>query len=426
MQIKNVHLVNYRGMKDLTVDFWPGVNLIIGDNGAGKSSLLSGLNKALSRVFQNIESLSSEVITKEEVRFTSSLVGDATESIEYYTPSIAECDIEFDNNITHCKSIIENVDGDTDLVARFNNSATGSSSCILQERINDKNAALPLLAYQSDKKGKVPVVMERVPAGKVERRQGYRGALSGVFDSKNVQNWCFQMELNAFQRKTKITEYETFKKIVSDFVENVEEKNARKNVYFSSEQWTLVYSDGRTTQPLYSLSAGYQGILCLIMDLACRTVILNPRMEDYKAVEGIVLIDEIDQHLHPRWQWKILGALRATFPNVQFIIATHSPIVISSAEDAKIVLMESPNKVTYLPDAYGYTIDDVLELTQGSVSMPQEVRDWRRKIEQALDENDLPKAEGIIWAAEKKLGRDSTTVERMKDFLEVNKWIVEE
>lgn len=58
--------------------------------------------------------------------------------------------------------------------------------------------------------------------------------------------------------------------------------------------------------------------------------------------------------------------------------------------------------------------------------MPQEVKNWRKEIEQALDENDLPKAEGIVKAAEEKLGKDSTTVARMKDFLEVNRWIVEE
>ena len=149
-------------------------------------------------------------------------------------------------------------------------------------------------------------------------------------------------------------------------------------------------------------------------------------MEDYKTVKGVVLIDEIDMHLHPRWQWKILGALRATFPNVQFIIATHSLIVISSEKDAKFILMETPNKVRYLPDAYGYNIDDVLELTQGSMNMAEEVKQWRQEIEQALDENDLPKAERIVKTAEDELGRGSTTVQRMKDFLEINKWVVEE
>ena len=347
MQIKNIHLVNYRGMEDLTVEFGPGFNLIIGDNGTGKTSLLSGVNTVLRHVFQSIEGLSSEDITKEDVRFTSSLVGDATESIEYHTPSIAESDIEFDNEISHCKSMRERIDDDIKFFNMINSSDTGSIRLKIKEYLNDKNSVLPLLDYQNDLKGKVLVSMKRTPKDKVERRDGYRGALAGNFDINGIQDWCFQMELNAFQRKQKITEYETFKRIVSEFVGAIEKKEARKNIYFSSEQWTLAYSDGRTTQPLYSLSAGYQGILCLIMELAYSAAILNPRMEDYKTVKGVVLIDEIDMHLHPRWQWKILGALRATFPNVQFIIATHSPIVISSVKDAKLILMETPNKVRY-------------------------------------------------------------------------------
>ena len=141
------------------------------------------------------------------------------------------------------------------------------------------------------------------------------------------------------------------------------------------------------------------------------------------------MIDEIDMHLHPRWQWKILGALQATFPKVQFIIATHSPIVISSAENAKLILMENPNRVKELADAYGNNVGEVLELTQGSSEMPEEVKEvkkWRHEIEQALDENDLRKAERIIQATADKLGETSSTVQSMRDFLEVNKWIVDE
>ena len=428
MQIKDIHLVNYRGMEDLTVEFGPVVNLIIGDNGAGKSSLLSGLAVALSRPFAYLGHTNFKSIEKEDVRNTSTLLGDATVKIEYHTPVTMECRLELGNSeyFYGCRS--NGGDGNFETYSERLNGEGPFFQSKIDKLLNDNNSVLPLLNYQSDRRDffKAPKKRKKLKFQEVEREQGYDGCVSGRSALETVQNWCFQMELNAFQRKTQITEYETFKRIVSEFVGAIEEKEARKNVYFSSEQWTLAYSDGRTTQPLYSLSAGYQGILCLIMELAYRTVILNPRMEDYKAVEGVVLIDEIDMHLHPRWQWKILGALRATFPNVQFIIATHSPIVISSAEDAKLILMESPNKVKYLPDAYGYNIDDVLELTQGSVNMPQEVKDWRREIEQALDENNLPKAEGIIQAAKDKLGKDSTTVARMRDFLEVNKWIVEE
>lgn len=176
---------------------------------------------------------------------------------------------------------------------------------------------------------------------------------------------------------------------------------------------------------MHNLSTGYQSVLCLVMELAYRTALLNPSLDSMEDLEGVVVIDEIDMHLHPRWQWKILGVLRTTFPKVQFVIATHSPIVISSAEDAKLILMENPNKVRELPDAYGNNVGDILELTQGSSEMPDEVKKWRHEIEEALDENDLVKAERIIQASAEKLGDASSTVRSMKDFLEVNKWIVD-
>ena len=104
MQIKNIHLVNYRGMEDLTVEFEPGVNLIIGDNGAGKSSLLSGLSVALAHLLTgNGETFFH--MDKEDVRATVHPAGDATTSVEYHTPTIVEGGFEFLGGTWHysCK-----------------------------------------------------------------------------------------------------------------------------------------------------------------------------------------------------------------------------------------------------------------------------------------------------------------------------------
>lgn len=88
--------------------------------------------------------------------------------------------------------------------------------------------------------------------------------------------------------------------------------------------------------------------------------------------------------------------------------------------------MENPNNVKELADTYRNNVGEVLELTQGNSEMPEEVKKWRHEIEQALDDNDLPKAERIIQATAEKLGETSSTIQSMKDFLEVNKWIVDD
>ena len=423
MQIKKIHLVNYRGMEDLTVEFAPGVNIIIGNNGAGKSSLLSGLSVGLGCLFVHSANISAKAIEKEDVRVTSQRVGDATENMTSHIPVTVECDLTF-------------CDTDYSCLCKKDNEASVSVVMIrpldatdrMEELITSQDSILPLLNYQNANRGSIAAGKrgDAIKLGQVERRQGYRDSLSGKNKFESIEDWCARMDYAEYKFRREVAEYRLFKRIVSKFVKEIEEMEAEPKVDFSPRLNQLVYSEGDDGQLIHNLSAGYQSVLCLIMELAYRTALLNPRLEDLESLEGVVLIDEIDMHLHPRWQWRILGALRATFPKVQFILATHSPIVISSAKDARLLLMKNPNEVQELPDAYGYNIGDVLELTQSSMDMPQEVKEWRRQIERALDEDDLPKAEAIVQGAADRLGEGSSTVKRMREFLEVNKWIVDD
>ena len=93
--------------------------------------------------------------------------------------------------------------------------------------------------------------------------------------------------------------------------------------------------------PVSDLSSGYQSLIWMVFDIAYRMAILNPnKRSEVCATKGIVLIDEIDMHLHPKWQWNIIDSLRKTFPNVQFIATTHSPILFASAKDVWIIDIE--------------------------------------------------------------------------------------
>ncbi len=112
----------------------------------------------------------------------------------------------------------------------------------------------------------------------------------------------------------------------------------------------------------------------MIMDLAYRTCILNPELENRGDIEGIVLIDEIDMHLHPKWQWNVINALVATFQNAQFIIATHSPMVLPSSKDINLISVEDRKTIHYLPDCYGYKVEDVLCYRQESIARPKKIK----------------------------------------------------
>ena len=103
--------------------------------------------------------------------------------------------------------------------------------------------------------------------------------------------------------------------------------------------------DGSTHElRIEQLSEGYKIVIAMVADLAARMAEANPGMDNPLNTTGIVLIDEVDLHLHPRWQREILLQLTRVFPNIQFIVSTHSPvIVVGAAEIAQIVNLNNIN-----------------------------------------------------------------------------------
>jgi predicted ATP-binding protein involved in virulence len=99
-----------------------------------------------------------------------------------------------------------------------------------------------------------------------------------------------------------------------------------------------VTQDGREIS-IFNLSQGEKTLISLISDIARRLVILNPDLENPLHGTGIVLIDEIDLHLHPQWQQTIVQKLENTFPNIQFIVSTHSPLVLTTVTSEQIKII---------------------------------------------------------------------------------------
>ena len=120
---------------------------------------------------------------------------------------------------------------------------------------------------------------------------------------------------------------------------------------------------------LDQLSGGYRIVLALAADLARRMVQGNPHLDDPLKSEAIVLIDEVELHLHPGWQQRILGDLQRTFPNAQFIVSTHSPQVLTTVEPQRIVELarEGDRIVAGAPAGatYGAEAGDVLSVVMG-------------------------------------------------------------
>ncbi len=149
------------------------------------------------------------------------------------------------------------------------------------------------------------------------------------------------------------------------------------------------------------LSYGEKALLTLVGDLARRLAIANPALKNPLIGKGVVLIDEIDQHLHPRWQRTIIKKLRAVFPNIQFIVTTHSTLVASHITSESIYILDNfqcENLKDKYPDfnSFGADIEDTLELIQSmDILVPDELQEMFAQYFETIRDGELEHARKI-------------------------------
>lgn len=408
--MKKIHIKNYKAIKKLDIELKPGVNLLIGDNGAGKTSVLEGIAVALGGMFVNVAGVSTKNIVKEDVRFIIKPLGDSSTSIEYCEPVSAGCMLHISDSQEFTWNRIK------EEVSATHTKIDNKDVCIWMKRLtNNSETNLPLISFQSAarawrvRRGDFGTELKKKLD---DRRCGYIGCLDSSMDVKSVQQWCLKQEVMLSNKGT-VREYEMFKNIVASFMKEINELDNIPAIYYSPQFDELVYKDDKAEMPISKLSAGYQSLLWMIMDLAYRVCMLNPELDNREQITGIVLIDEIDLHLHPKWQWNVIEALRKTFENVQFIIATHSPIVISASKETNLVLLDNEQEVNYLPDCYGYEVEDVLRFRQESISRPKNVKSLVDQIENAIDDTDFEIAFALLNKLKTVLGEDNSEYKKM-------------
>lgn len=417
MYFEQVEIQNFKSIRDMEIEFAPGVNLLIGDNGVGKTSILEALTVALSGYLEGITGVSTKGIQQTDVRIKQEQIADASMDLQYATPVDIASRVCIDNTqyTWHRKRQDESGASRTRTIGR-------EIVKYAKETSNDGGKRLPLLSYLST--GRV-FVSKREDFGAAQkkklndRRRGYIGCLDDALDIKAIKHWCVEMELAAFQQNKPVREYEMFKDTVSAVMQMMSGLEEAPQVFYSRMFEDIVYYEKGETLPITYLSAGYQSLLWITMNLAYRAALLNPEIEDLKETTGIVLIDELDMHLHPRWQWKALEALQEVFPKVQFIVATHSAILISSCKNGKLIKIGDDQEIEYLPSAYAYSIGDVLEFRQTSTAMPAEIKELSRTFEEALEEEDYSRAQAIYEEMLEKYGPDNSEVKSARFELEL-------
>jgi predicted ATP-binding protein involved in virulence len=245
-------------------------------------------------------------------------------------------------------------------------------------RAGNTSEFLPVLAYYGT--GRL-WQMEKLTQTKLKatsRSIAYTNCLDSGSSYKTFAEWFRYWNIAAFEQS-----YEAKKKgsldIASEFDQYIESVNNAVNTCLKPSGWKeLTYSaarqelvavhDDHGELPISILSDGIRNMIGIVADIAFRATKLNPMLGNRAAKEspGIVLIDEVDMHLHPAWQQVVLYTLTEAFPNIQFIVTTHSPQVLSTVRRESIRLLGKDNAghdVAVMPmaESYGEISSDVLE-----------------------------------------------------------------
>jgi predicted ATP-binding protein involved in virulence len=188
---------------------------------------------------------------------------------------------------------------------------------------------------------------------------------------------------------------------------------------FTHQELRFSFEDGRHL-PFRLLSGGYRNLLGLVADMAWRTVVLNPRhaADAPSRSEGVVLIDEIDLHLHPRWQRVVIGGLRSAFPRVQFVMTTHSPQVVSSAKGAWMRILDASGRVSKVDHTEGRDSNAILDDIFGAGARPEKTMSQIRSIFTAIDRGDYAEARRSLEALQGQVGEHDVDVVRARWLLE--------
>ena len=180
----------------------------------------------------------------------------------------------------------------------------------------------------------------------------------------------------------------------------------------------ILIDHGQTTLHLRQLSDGERSVLVLMLDIAKRLAQANPRLADpLSEAEAIILIDEIDLHLHPQWQRKIVHDLTRTFPNCQFIASTHSPQVIGEVPHGRVRFIDGDT--VHIPDhSFGVDSSRVLEELMETRPRNVGVDERLNKIAALIDEGDKAEARSLIDTLAREIGASDPEITRARLLLE--------
>lgn len=374
MILKKIKIRNFRCFKNFEMDFSAGMTVLIGKNGAGKTSLLNAIRYGLSVFFSNDSKMGDDLL----ILGNPDLKVISTNPTDFYrerTADMPSADLSIGMEASF---------NDVSLQWEYYKRSTSGASLFTRKyqeayrRMMDeyhRSNQLPLFVFYSDSFPHIGTKVSDFARTAIKNQESiirnfayYKWssevACTSIWQNRFINSLLKVLSLNDGANDA-MREVEYVKNKLKHFSKSINTLGTDNNEYLIEGFFPLVDDDklflylhlqnGKDVM-FDNLPAGYNRLFSIAFDLAYRLFILRKDNED--EPHGIVIIDEVDLHLHPTLEQEVIERLRRAFPTIQFIVSTHSPLVLSNLKtknsDNMIFKMEENDEhPKEMPDMYG-------------------------------------------------------------------------
>ncbi len=342
MKIKSIHIENFRGLLDERVEFNDSMTVLAGENGGGKSSLLEAVSIMLSWLPVGMSNCACAPL---KIKTSDITYGKSFSRLEMTLKSPHSKDIR----LSLSKRAERKRANDDDMrdAKRY-----ASDMRVLLDSPNGADIAIPIFVHYGTNRNFCGNASP-IPSSSAERMSVYKKAFEAGVNFQKFAEWAAseilsrqdemseaaRLPLRAANKKRdeinrKYSALAAVKRALGDFGEVFKGVEVRNGKLFVASK----------NIPASNLSDGEKTVVSLIADIAMRMAVANPNMRNPLESEAVILVDELDLHLHPDWQVAVAERLPRIFVNAQFIISSHSPSIMAFSKSLYKIRGDSGNQ----------------------------------------------------------------------------------
>lgn len=349
LRLDTLRLVNFRCFDEFPISFHESLTVIVGGNGQGKTATLDAIAAALGPFVGGFDDGKDCYFERDDIRLIRATGSNRMEvadgGIKLYAKGLIDYhELPWNRELAGPKS--RTTRKGAQLLTQF---AKKLQSQVRKEVEGDlTGTCLPVVAYYgTDRLWNIRRLPYK-PLPRTSRMVGYTHCLESGSDFHLMAEWFRYWSYASLERRHKAqqegklfepSEADNALEAVRNAINLCLKPSGWSDIDFSIERQEIVARHPQQGElPVGMLSDGIRSMLTLVADIAFRAVKLNPNLGPFAATntDGIVLIDEVDMHLHPAWQQTVLSSLCEAFPRIQFIVTTHSPQVLTSVDSSSI------------------------------------------------------------------------------------------